>query len=564
MGNLVDPRGHEIADVLAQHGVKAKAVAMAKGAAVTRYELELGRGVKVEQVKSLAETIANKLGASSIAITTGSDGSLGVEVPNTRRSAVSFAEALNSIEHNAEPLTVPIGQAVDGQWVTADLAAMPHLLVSGTTGSGKSVWLNGALSSLLSRNSPEGLELVLIDVKRVELAPYRSVEHLARPLVTEAGEAARVLTEVLELVEERYEALEAEGVRSLAEHNEAAAGDRWACRVVVIDELADLVMVGGKAVIETLARIAQIGRAAGVHLVACTQRPAADVIPKLLSANLPSRLSFAVQSHTESQIALGQSGAEDLLGKGDALFSPVGARQLQRVQSANITLEEIREAASAATAEPEIPEPGYRRLAREAREREIAAHPERYGKPEEPEPEEPAELPEAAEIILDSLELPEPVKEHLADAAAKLEAMAGELERQRAINAELRQECRERREYADSLEERVAGSETPTVEIPAAKPERVPERAVSDAELLARVERLEAAQAAKPAPVAKPAKRIRAGMPLGLQIFFAVLLTLCGMAFMNGAGVVVAILSAALICRAQYRAGQVTDQSRRA
>ena len=329
-----------IETVLSQFGIDARIDNVITGATITRYELKLGAGVRIEKVAQLGDQIAYETGARSVRIQAPIPGktAIGVELPNAVRQTVKFADALAAVPHDAHPLTMALGQTVDGDMISLNLAEMPHLLVAGTTGAGKSTFVNGALTSLLRRATPEQVQMVLIDPKMVELKPYQGIAHLMRPVVTEVDDAIDALNSLVDLMENRYRQMEAAGVR----HIDQMPGNPYI--VAVVDELADLIMQAGKAIETPLIRLAQKGRAAGVHALVATQRPSADIISGLIRANFPSRLSFAVQSGVNSRIVLDEGGAEQLMGMGDALFKPVGARDAIRVQGAYVSDAEIAEA----------------------------------------------------------------------------------------------------------------------------------------------------------------------------------------------------------------------------
>jgi len=313
-----------IVAALANFEISATVADVTRGAAVDRYALKLGPGVKVRQVTSLSDDLAVALEAPHVRILT-TGGTLAVEVPAAERSIVSLSDLEPEQDH---PLRIPVGLSVDGKGVSARLDRLPHLLVAGTTGSGKSTWTTAILAHLVTHAAPADLQLALIDPKRVELSSFAGLPHLWRPTATDVGAATLLLEEALAEMEARYGQLERAGKRNVSELDE-----RPPFLVIVVDELADLIMQGGKRTEAALVRLLQVGRAAGVHLILATQRPSADVVTGLIKANTPSRLVFAVQSHTDSNVALGQSGAEKLLGQGDGLWWPAGASQPERVQA---------------------------------------------------------------------------------------------------------------------------------------------------------------------------------------------------------------------------------------
>ncbi len=298
------------------------------------------RSVTTNQIISRLKDLQVALGTGSVRVVVPLDADLiGVEAPSSARPLVPLRAVIEKAPMDG---SLPVGLGVGdlGAAQSIDLAQMPHMLVAGATGSGKSVWINSMLLSLLVNKSPDELELVLIDPKRVELAPYRDLPHLMRPIVTDASEAAPTLQSVIGEMMGRYRAMEDAGVRNIATYNDSADA-KLPYIVVVIDELADLMMTSAKDVEDALCRLAQMGRATGIHLVVATQRPSVDVITGLIKANFPSRISFAVASATDSRTVLDQSGAEKLLGKGDMLYLPVEASSPLRIQGAMVTDEEI-------------------------------------------------------------------------------------------------------------------------------------------------------------------------------------------------------------------------------
>jgi S-DNA-T family DNA segregation ATPase FtsK/SpoIIIE len=328
-------------DIFRQYGVDAKVVGVRQGPAVSRYEIKLGHGTRLRDIKSLLDDIIRIFGNENIQLVSPLEGGLiGVEVPRDDREFVSFLELARNSNLSA-PLSTILGKDMDGNIVTADLSKMPHLLVAGATGSGKSVFINTLLCSVISRMSPEEVKLVLIDPKRVELSAYAKLPHLAYPLVTDPTEAGVALMKVVDEMSYRYELLSRAGVRNIAEYNETAE-EKLPLILVVIDELADLMMVARRDVEKSIVRITQLARAAGIHLVVATQRPSVNVITGLIKANMPSRLSFAVSSKTDSRVILDQMGAEVLTGMGDSLFVPQGAFKAQRIQGAFISTEEVQ------------------------------------------------------------------------------------------------------------------------------------------------------------------------------------------------------------------------------
>ncbi len=331
---------------LSQFGVEARVVGMVVGPRVTRYELHLAPGTKVSKVSNLKDDLAYALASTEIRILAPIPGksAVGVEVPNQRPDFVTLGDIYREFPKTAGPLMVWLGKDISGKAVYTDLTRLPHLLIAGTTGSGKSGCVNCLVSSILLRSTPEQVRLIMIDPKKVELSHYDRIPHLLVPVVTNMKDAAGVLYNVAKEMEDRYELMELEHSRNLAEMNKARArrGERALPYIlIVIDELADLMMVSPQEVEEYVIRLAQKSRAVGIHLVVATQRPSADVITGMIKANIPSRIAFAVSSQTDSRVILDVNGAETLLGMGDMLFKPLGSSHLQRVQGAYITEEEI-------------------------------------------------------------------------------------------------------------------------------------------------------------------------------------------------------------------------------
>ncbi|MGP1367176.1 MAG: DNA translocase FtsK 4TM domain-containing protein [Schwartzia sp. (in: firmicutes)] len=325
--------------------VKATIVNACHGPAVTRYEVEPAPGVKVSKIANLADDLALALAAFSVRIEPVPGKSvIGIEVPNKKLDGVQLRDVLETEAFSAAPskLTVGLGKDIGGQTILADLAKMPHLLVAGATGSGKSVCINTLITSILFKAKPEEVKFILIDPKMVELSGYNDIPHLMAPVVTDAQKAASVLNWSVREMENRYAKFAQTGVRDLRHYNEAVeAEEKMPAVVIIIDELADLMMVASHDVEDAICRLAQKARAAGLHLVLATQRPSVNVITGLIKANIPSRISFAVSSITDSRTILDRGGAEKLLGNGDMLFSPVGAAKPLRVQGAFISDEEI-------------------------------------------------------------------------------------------------------------------------------------------------------------------------------------------------------------------------------
>jgi DNA segregation ATPase FtsK/SpoIIIE, S-DNA-T family len=336
----------QLLEALGHFGVEAKVIGMVAGPHITRYELRLAPGIKVGKVAQLKDDLAYALAASDIRILAPIPGkqAVGVEVPNARRKIVHLGDVLQPAPTDWSPLTVWLGKDVAGRAIGADLAKMPHLLVAGTTGAGKSGCVNAMLSSILLRATPHEVRMVLVDPKQVELNHYDSIPHLLTPVITSPKKAAVALQNLVREMEQRYSYMSLARTRSLIELNkvrESRGEPALPYVLCVIDELADLMMVAPADVEDSIIRIAQKARAVGIHMVLATQSPRVDVITGMIKANVPSRIAFAVSSQTDSRVILDQNGAEALLGMGDMLFSPVGSSRLQRIQGAFIDESEI-------------------------------------------------------------------------------------------------------------------------------------------------------------------------------------------------------------------------------
>jgi S-DNA-T family DNA segregation ATPase FtsK/SpoIIIE len=342
--------GARVAETLVQclrnFGVEATVVGQIAGPRVTRYELQLAPGTKVGKVAQLKDDLSYALATTEIRILAPIPGkqAVGVEVPNLSPNLVTLGDIYDTLPSTASPVSVWLGKDISGAAVWADLARMPHILIAGTTGSGKSGCINALLTSILLRATPDEVRMILIDPKRIELNYYESIPHLLTPVVSSPKEASAVLLNVVGEMERRYERLSQVRARNLPEANRALRKRGEAelpYLLVVIDELADLMMVSPQDVEDAIIRLAQKSRAVGIHLVLATQRPSVDVITGMIKANVPSRIAFAVSSQTDSRVILDSNGAESLLGQGDMLFKPLGTSRLQRVQGAFVTEEEI-------------------------------------------------------------------------------------------------------------------------------------------------------------------------------------------------------------------------------
>ncbi len=322
---------------------------MVRGPSVTRYELELDQGVRLNKLTNLADDIALALGATGVRIAPIPDkiSVVGIEVPNKVVSPVSIHSVIgsNTFTNSKSKISFAVGKDISGQAIVGDIGKLPHLLIAGTTGSGKSVCTNSLIISLLYKATPEEVRLIMVDPKMVELGIYNGIPHLLIPVVTDPKKAAGALQWAVTEMMKRYRTFSEVGVRKLEEYNALAAKtegmEKMPATVVVIDELADLMLVAAKEVEESICRVAQMGRAAGMHLVIATQRPSADVITGLMKANIPSRIAFAVASAMESRIILDTQGAEKLVGRGDMLFAPLGSGKPTRVQGCFISDGEV-------------------------------------------------------------------------------------------------------------------------------------------------------------------------------------------------------------------------------
>ena len=338
-----------LAEALRSFGVDAAAGDVVHGPSVTRYEFTLEQGVKLSKITNLSDDIALALGASGVRVAPVPNkiSVVGIEVPNRTVTAVRIRDVIESREFTRHPSSVAfaVGKDIGGNNIVGNIAKLPHVLIAGTTGSGKSVCTNSLIVSILYKSTPDEVRFIMVDPKMVELAPYNGIPHLLIPVVTDPKKAAGALQWAVFEMMKRYKMFSEKGVKDLAGYNALAEVDEDVKKlptvVVVIDELADLMLVAAKEVEESICRVAQMGRAAGMHLVVATQRPSADVITGLMKANIPSRIAFAVASSMESRIILDTPGAEKLVGKGDMLYAPLGDSKPTRVQGCFITPEEI-------------------------------------------------------------------------------------------------------------------------------------------------------------------------------------------------------------------------------
>ncbi|WP_125709452.1 DNA translocase FtsK [Lacticaseibacillus porcinae] len=356
--NLIKQNRIKLKDTMDSFGVDVSVKSATLGPSITQYEIQPATGVKVSKIVNLADDLALALAAKDIRIEAPIPGKslIGIEVPNTQIATVGYRDVLEQTPmHPGKPLVIPLGKDVNGHVQTMDLSKMPHLLIAGATGSGKSVMINVIITSILMTAKPDQVRMMLIDPKKVELSVYNGVPHLLTPVVTEAKLAPSALNKVLKEMEHRYERFAAAGVRNMGEYNKKveqsddATLTKMPYIVVIVDELSDLMMVAGNEVETAIVRLAQMARAAGIHIIIATQRPSVDVITGLIKANIPSRIAFAVSSGVDSRTILDANGAEKLLGRGDMLYKPIDASSPMRIQGAFIPSDDVEAVVSAIT-----------------------------------------------------------------------------------------------------------------------------------------------------------------------------------------------------------------------
>ena len=412
VGAELRSNSQRLAQTLQSFGVDARPGAVVHGPSVTRYEFTLEQGVKLSKITNLADDIALALGASGVRIAPipNKISVVGIEVPNRAVTPVRIRDVVESrtfTEHKS-PVAFAVGKDIGGSCIVGDIGKLPHVLIAGTTGSGKSVCTNSLIVSILYKSTPEEVRFIMVDPKMVELAPYNGIPHLLIPVVTDPKKAAGALQWAVFEMMKRYKLFSEHGVKDLAGYNALAQQDEelktMPTVVVVIDELADLMLVAAKEVEESICRVAQMGRAAGMHLVIATQRPSSDVITGLMKANIPSRIAFAVASSLESRIILDTTGAEKLVGKGDMLYAPLGAGKPTRVQGCFITPEEIERVVGfvKTTGEAEYSREVMDKIEQAVKEKEKGGGGKTSAEPAEAQEDGDELLPAAVEVVLET------------------------------------------------------------------------------------------------------------------------------------------------------------------
>ena len=412
VGAELRSNSQRLAQTLQSFGVDARPSAVVHGPSVTRYEFTLEQGVKLSKITNLADDIALALGASGVRIAPipNKISVVGIEVPNRAVTPVRIRDVVESrtfTEHKS-PVAFAVGKDIGGSCIVGDIGKLPHVLIAGTTGSGKSVCTNSLIVSILYKSTPEEVRFIMVDPKMVELAPYNGIPHLLIPVVTDPKKAAGALQWAVFEMMKRYKLFSEHGVKDLAGYNALARQDEelktMPTVVVVIDELADLMLVAAKEVEESICRVAQMGRAAGMHLVIATQRPSSDVITGLMKANIPSRIAFAVASSLESRIILDTTGAEKLVGKGDMLYAPLGAGKPTRVQGCFITPEEIERVVGfvKTTGEAEYSREVMDKIEQAVKEKEKGGGGKTSAEPAEAQEDGDELLPAAVEVVLET------------------------------------------------------------------------------------------------------------------------------------------------------------------
>ena len=412
VGAELRSNSQRLAQTLQSFGVDARPGAVVHGPSVTRYEFTLEQGVKLSKITNLADDIALALGASGVRIAPipNKISVVGIEVPNRAVTPVRIRDVVESrtfTEHKS-PVAFAVGKDIGGSCIVGDIGKLPHVLIAGTTGSGKSVCTNSLIVSILYKSTPEEVRFIMVDPKMVELAPYNGIPHLLIPVVTDPKKAAGALQWAVFEMMKRYKLFSEHGVKDLAGYNALARQDEelktMPTVVVVIDELADLMLVAAKEVEESICRVAQMGRAAGMHLVIATQRPSSDVITGLMKANIPSRIAFAVASSLESRIILDTTGAEKLVGKGDMLYAPLGAGKPTRVQGCFITPEEIERVVGfvKTTGEAEYSREVMDKIEQAVKEKEKGGGGKTSAEPAETQEDGDELLPAAVEVVLET------------------------------------------------------------------------------------------------------------------------------------------------------------------